>query len=249
MSNWSQVWDGISPCMELGVGDCVVWWDAWVTVIAASALFVAGVSAVVAFWGVLATTVSGVAVWKLGQQANRLAESGAEQVRLERIALEQAQEAERSRQSVIVLSYISAELAEIYPSIAAFAGNLRKENAEEKFVRDQIWRTVWAEDIGSLKVARMENALQQLHRLPSDLGGRIARILGDLDSLQQTMKYAASAVTDGVDPELRQIRESGLGMAFRKSAAASARAAADIAHCSLEASAVASTIADPPRRP
>ncbi len=31
--NWfSTVWNGISPCMEPGVGNCVVWWDAWAAI-------------------------------------------------------------------------------------------------------------------------------------------------------------------------------------------------------------------------
>lgn len=41
MSRLQQWWHGISPCMELGVGDCVVWWDAWAAVGTISAVVTA----------------------------------------------------------------------------------------------------------------------------------------------------------------------------------------------------------------
>lgn len=41
MSGLQQLWHGISPCMELGVGDCVVWWDAWAAVGTVLAVFTA----------------------------------------------------------------------------------------------------------------------------------------------------------------------------------------------------------------
>lgn len=41
MSALQQLWNGISPCMEPGVGDCVVWWDAWAAVGTVLAVFTA----------------------------------------------------------------------------------------------------------------------------------------------------------------------------------------------------------------
>ncbi|MBH1599619.1 hypothetical protein I5U56_02815 [Stenotrophomonas maltophilia] len=41
MGSLEQLWNGISPCMEPGVGDCVVWWDAWAAVGTILAVFTA----------------------------------------------------------------------------------------------------------------------------------------------------------------------------------------------------------------
>ncbi|MBH1778231.1 hypothetical protein I5W36_16565 [Stenotrophomonas maltophilia] len=41
MSQLQQLWNGISPCMEPGIGGCVVWWDAWAAVGTVLAVFTA----------------------------------------------------------------------------------------------------------------------------------------------------------------------------------------------------------------
>jgi len=70
MSALQQLWNGISPCMEPGVGDCVVWWDAWAVIAGASAAGVAIGALIVAWLGIGVTTASTFAVWKLGVAAN-----------------------------------------------------------------------------------------------------------------------------------------------------------------------------------
>ncbi|MHC1665790.1 hypothetical protein ACODUI_11660 [Stenotrophomonas geniculata] len=213
------------------------------------ALIVAFASLVVSFWGVLATIVSSIAVWKLGQKANSLAESGAEQVRLERRVLADEQATDRERQSVVVLSYISAELSSIYPSVAAISAKLNTEDAVELFVHNQQWRKVWADDFVELRTPRIESILNSLHRLPSDLGGRIGRILGDMQTLRDLLVSTASkGLDDEIDEDFRAQRERWLRTLYVAARGTATRAAADIAHCSLEASRVAAGIGDAPPR-
>lgn len=226
-----------------------MWWDAWAVGIAVLALVASFLSVVVAFWGVLATVVSSIAVWRLGQRANSLAESGAEQVRQEREVLAEVQAAESERQSQIVLSYIAAELTAIYPSVAALSEKLNSDNAMELFVFQQIWRKIWAEDLVQIKTGRIESTLQSLHRLPADLGIRIGRILGDVQTLRDIFVGTASkSLDEETDPDFRAKRESWLRTMYLTAKVTATRAAADIIHSSLEASLVASKIPDAPRR-
>ncbi|HEL4856824.1 TPA: hypothetical protein UL920_004169 [Stenotrophomonas maltophilia] len=249
MSWIGNLWRGVSPCMEPGVGDCVVWWDGWAVAVALCALLLATASLVVAFWGVLATVVSSIAVWRLGQRANFLAESGAEQVRIEREAIAAEQAEGRAREAVIVLSYISSELTAIYPSVGALAESLKSEGAEERFVHSKSLRKIWADDLGALTTPRIDSALQLLKGLPSDLGGRIARVLGDVRTLQEILKSVAPSDLDDVQNEdERAQRENWLRTLYRVAEITSSRAMADIAHCSIEAARAAHTIGDAPAR-
>lgn len=233
--------------MEPGVGDCVVWWDGWAVAVALVAVMLATASLVVAFWGVLATVVSSVAVWKLGQKANALAESGAEQVRIEREAIAAAVADEREREGVIVLSYISSELIAIFPSIAALAVSLEKDGAEDEFVKSKALRNVWADDLAAIKTPRIESTLQLLKGLPTDLGGRIARILGDVRTLQDVLKSVAPAEFGAPqDEEGRKQQESWLRTLYRVAQVTSSRSRSDISYCSLRAAAVAHAIGNAP---
>lgn len=242
-------WNGVSTCRELGVDGCVVWWEGWAAGAAVLALFVAITALVVAFWGVLATVISSIAVWRLGQKANHLAESGAEQVRIERDVLAEAQSAERAREEVIVLSYISAELSAIYPSIAALNAQLAQDGAAARFVDNQGWRQLWHDDVGELRTPRIESTLQLLYRLPSNMGGRIARILGDVQTIQEVLKSVAPTdLSLETNDEHRRLKESWLRTLYAVAKNASERAAADIAHCSLEATRASLTIGGVPPR-
>ncbi|MBH1486517.1 hypothetical protein I5U45_09720 [Stenotrophomonas maltophilia] len=247
MSWIGNLWRGVSPCMEPGVGDCVVWWDGWAVAVALFAALLATASLLVAFWGVLATIVSSIAVWKLGQKANDLAESGAEQVRIERKAVAEAQAEDRAREAVVVLSYISSELTAIFPSIAALAVSLEKDGAEDEFLNSKVLRNLWADDLAALKTPRIESALQLLKGLPTDLGGRIARILGDIRTLQDVLKSVAPAEF-GVarSEEERTQQETWLRTLYRVAQMTSARSRADIAYCSLRAAQVAHAVGDAP---
>lgn len=242
-----HLWGGISPCMTPGIGECVVWWEAWAVGVALLAVFVAFAALVVSFWGVIATVISSIAIWRLGQKANHLAESGAEQVRIERNALADMQVAEREREAVIVLSYISSELSAIYPSVAAMRTQLNQEGAEERFVTSMPWRKVWADDLGKLETPRMDSVLQLLYRLPSNMGRRVARVLGDVQTLQDIMKAtAAQGLTREDTEQERQVKERWLRTLYTSARHASERAAADIQFCTLEAARTSVTIGNIP---
>jgi len=229
-------WNGVSTCKELGVDGCVIWWEGWTVGVAILAVLVAIAALVIAFWGVLATVISSIAIWKLGQRANHLAESGAEQVRIERSALAELQSAERGREEVIVLSYISAELTSIYPSIAALSAQLAEDGSEARFIESQGWRKLWADDLYKLKTPRIESVLHLLYRLPSDMGGRIARILGDVQTVQDIFeRVAAEDLSVEESPENEGLNERWMRTLFITSKGASERASADIAYCSTQA--------------
>lgn len=51
-----SVWSGISPCMNLGVDGCVVWWEAWAAIAAGIAAAVTGVLGYMTFRLGVATT-------------------------------------------------------------------------------------------------------------------------------------------------------------------------------------------------
>lgn len=241
--NW---WKGVSTCENLGVDGCVVWWEGWAVGVAALAVFIAVASLVVAFWGALATVISSIAIWRLGQKANHLAESGAEQVRIERTALAEMQSAERAREAVIVLSYISAELSAIYPSVAAFSAQMGEDGAEARFVDSQTWRKLWDDDVSKLRTPRIESTLQLLYRLPSDLGGRIARVLGDVQTIQQILKSVSPVDLSREEEQYRELKERWMRTLYRAAKNASERAKADIAHCSMEATRASLTIGGAP---
>ncbi|MGE8283672.1 MAG: hypothetical protein ACN6PX_07400 [Stenotrophomonas lactitubi] len=247
MSWIGNFWRGVSPCMEPGVGDCVVWWDGWAVAVALFAAVLATASLVVAFWGVLATVVSSIAVWKLGQRANSLAESGAEQVRLEREAIAAVKAEEREREAVIVLSYISSELTALFPSVAALAIQLAEDGSEERFTHFIEIRRIWADDVNALKAPRIESCLQRLNLLPSDLGVRISRILGDVRTLQDVLTSVAAESPGGArSDDERANRERWLRTLFNVAKVMSARARADLAYCSLEAARTSHGIGAPP---
>lgn len=51
-----SLWSGISPCMNLGVDGCVVWWEAWAAIAAGGAALVTGVLGYVTYRLAVATT-------------------------------------------------------------------------------------------------------------------------------------------------------------------------------------------------
>ncbi|MBN4936493.1 hypothetical protein JY409_00255 [Stenotrophomonas maltophilia] len=51
-----SLWSGISPCMNLGVDGCVVWWEAWAAIAAGIAAAVTGVLGYMTFRLGVATT-------------------------------------------------------------------------------------------------------------------------------------------------------------------------------------------------
>lgn len=51
-----SLWSGFSPCMNLGVDGCVVWWEAWAAVAAGGAALVTGVLGYVTYRLAVATT-------------------------------------------------------------------------------------------------------------------------------------------------------------------------------------------------
>ena len=193
---------GFSPCMELGVDGCVVWWDAWVVVLASMALMMSIAAFIVAWWGVIATAASGYAVWRLGKHANHLAESGSRSAQIERESQAAVRRSEREKEEKILLAYVRAELDSIYPSIAVFAQRLDEPGSQENFVTDFEYRAYWAGDFSELQTPRLESCLGRLHQLPSVTGTRLARILGDIQTIASILtKSKDFKITPGDDPD------------------------------------------------
>lgn len=165
MASWEQLWNGISPCMELGVGECVVWWDAWGVVVAT-------IAAVIAAIGLIVTAASALAVFWLGKQANAIANSAHE-----------VAAASRYREGQFILVYLYSEILDAHSSVEAWLTHV--ERVRNVFLilnnqqREDVLRIVY-----DVAMPKAEEIFDRLHVLEPEVGKRLARVLGTVRLLK-----------------------------------------------------------------
>lgn len=160
-------WKAVFRCEQLGVDNCVVWWDAVAAVGAAAGVFVTALSAFAVYW--------------LGRQAHSLAKTAHDaQKEYER---RRAQEilAEQVREEVVTLAYCCAELDELDVRLAGING-LFAVNAKS-FVEYKDDRAYLAKTCEKLVTARLEKMLPRMHVLPEKTGIELARLLAHCSRL------------------------------------------------------------------
>lgn len=207
MSALQQLWNGISPCMEPGVGDCVVWWDAWGVAVAFAALAVGCVNVVVA-------VLAAIAVYWLGKQANALATASSEAQRLEDGRRKKQSDDEQNRERSVALAYCCAELNELKIHLGVLASYMqpRGKAAKDAFVSDQVMRTSLYELTKKLQTSRLESMLPRLHALPEETGVDLGLLLGSCGQLCTQLKIAAETASPAMfsDPKQQKRRREYL---------------------------------------
>jgi hypothetical protein len=193
--------------MEPGVGDCVVWWDAWGFFVSLAALVAAGLTVVV-------TAVSAIAVFSLGSRANELA------LAAQRIAREQREErrdkeaAERETEEVVMLYYLASEIASLHTQLAWLDAETRPGG---RFAKENIWTLSKLRDELAdspqlkLETDRIVSLLPRLHAVRPAVGLRCARLAGDCAEIQ----IVGGDLRDKLGPSSAQLlATTGVGADF-----------------------------------
>ncbi|WP_141098710.1 hypothetical protein [Stenotrophomonas pavanii] len=224
MSGLQQLWNGISPCMEPGVADCVVWWDAWAVVVAILGVVVATVSVGVA-------ALAAFAVFVLGQKANEVAQVGLTNGLEERRRLNAESQAERQREEQVLLCFLSGELAHIRVRVGAM---LRLLNgavfSRDQFVSTPDIRARLEAKAGEITMNKLSSVISRLHAVQPKTGMRLARLAGDISSIQREVRVYAGIHWEpdkDDDPGLAKEKIEGLGTGFDSIKRLVVRAAGD----------------------
>lgn len=225
MSSWEQLWDGMSPCMEPGIGDCVVWWDAWAVAVA-----VLGIS--VAALGVLVAGVSAAAVFWLGKQANSVATVGLNNGIAERDRLNDEADARMDREEKVLLCFLSAELEQARVKMNTVNHLLHSEEFNiDAFVDNPKLREVLADSARQVKLEKLHSVVGRLHAIRASTGMRLGRLAGDVAVLQRNLSDLAlvNCKPDGQKAERVEQKKELLRSGHAAMGEIAARAASDSA--------------------
>lgn len=193
MSALEQLWNGVSPCMEPGIGDCVVWWDAWAVVVAVLGVFVATI-------GILVAGVSAFAVFWLGRQANLVAKVGLDNGVAERDRLSDEADRQRGREEKVLLCFLSAELDVARLKMGTLNELLQSVHCEvEAFVGNAKMRGVLAEKAAEVSLEKLHSVIGRLHAIQASTGMRLGRLAGDVPVLQRHLRDLANVSIADVD--------------------------------------------------
>lgn len=185
-------WNGFSPCTQLGVGDCVVWWDAWAVIATLLAACVAALALYVAWLTLIVGTGSTIAVWHLGRVANeanmhsaKIAESEAK-ARADHVCDEK----------LLILTLINLEMSEAATDVRWAVEYVLVD--ESPFVSGSL-KGAFSEL--SRIFARNDYSVAQqlvarLHFLGRQLAGRVARILSVRTRIVASLEAGESAGTE-----------------------------------------------------
>lgn len=197
--------EGFSPCLELGVNGCVVWWEAWAAIAAIVAL-------VVAFFTMLLTGLSAAAVFLLGQKTNRLAALAHDLQRKNTSAKDEELRKEQLREEAVALAYTGTELADLAIALSGIVALLGPGMSIElqNFIDRKNSRHFLAGMTQKLETNRLERLLPRLHALPTDNGLKLASLLGMCHSLVSRCKAHAelkspAEIDEGVERDERRI--------------------------------------------
>lgn len=195
-------WNAVFRCEQLGVDDCVVWWDAIAAVASVGAMFV--------------TAVSAIAVFFLGVQANALASAAQSAQRMAKIREDQRAGDEQAREKSVTLAYCGAELRELRIHLGFIATKMESEDAipEHVFVAEQAEREKLSKASELLVTERLQVMLPRLHALPDGVGVELAQLLGGCQQLIVELRIAAGAgspesIADPDKAEMRRARLAG----------------------------------------
>ncbi|MCU1085577.1 hypothetical protein [Stenotrophomonas maltophilia] len=197
----TTIWSGASPCMTLGQGDCVVWWDAW-------AVLTAVVGTSVAMVGVVVSGVSAYAVFWLGKQANSVAKVGLKNGIDERERLNSEAKAERVREEKVLLCFLSAELDAARVRMNTLDTLFRSDQCTvEEFVNNPHMRKVFAQRAAGVRLEKLHSVVGRLHAIQASTGMRLSRLAGDVSVLQRYLDELANVDTDQASEELERKKE------------------------------------------
>ncbi len=182
--------DGIFRCEQLGVDDCVVWWDALAAASASASVVVALGALAIAWIGIAVGAASAIAVWKLGLEANRLAHAPAEEAR------EQA-----GRERVVLLSALYGELINVSSVAGAWHEAVVHFGIDHLLDNDES-RENCADSLGDIDMPLARSVIGRLHVLPANESSTLARCLGLVSVLHMSVDTLKSnrrgAHKDGV---------------------------------------------------
>ncbi|MCI1075391.1 hypothetical protein MOQ07_13190 [Stenotrophomonas maltophilia] len=175
-------WDAVFRCEELGVADCVVWWDA--------------IAALASVGAVVVAVVSAIAVFFLGIQANALAAAAQSAQRMAKVREDQRAEAEQDREKSVALAYCCAELRELETHLGFIAEKMESKDAvpEHVFTENQAARKYLSDASDRLVTDCLKVILPRLHALPDDAGVELAQLLGGCQQLIVELHVAADAM-------------------------------------------------------
>lgn len=184
--------EGISQCWPLGE-NCHVWWEAWDTMIGAGAVAIGLLALLASCIGILVTAASAVAVYWLGRQAHKLAESAQLEGTRQRTEDAKVLIAERKREEQVMLCFLQAELQELSSSAGSIKDTLvHPLIGKKKFVGDFESRKQISELSSWFSTDRIESCQPRLHAIPASTGLRLANLLGSCHFVR--MRFAELAV-------------------------------------------------------
>lgn len=193
MSVLQQLWNGISPCMEPGVGDCVVWWDAWAVIAGASAVAIAIGALIVAWLGIGVTTASAFAVWKLGIAANsasnkatRIAAGEARRSRNESVRRVFREETEE----LLVLIQVHGEVSLALGVAKNVVRNLEGGGlGKQLFLTDKQFRRAVFDDTSRLDFPMVASAMDRMHFVDRKISGSLLRATSVAKLAKETYRF------------------------------------------------------------
>ncbi|MBN5027954.1 hypothetical protein JY419_00725 [Stenotrophomonas maltophilia] len=163
----AQIWSGMSPCMTPGLGDCVVWWDAW--------------AALAASVGVITTLALGAATVYLAVSANRTSHS-AMGVALR--GVENQEKATRAERTLILIR-VQAEVASV-ATVCDEIGKRLTQAAFEELVSSEQARWVLHELVKMLRLPVTDSLTPRLYNLAGKESAYLARSLGACETLRES---------------------------------------------------------------
>ncbi len=165
--DWAQLWKGMSPCTSPGVGDCVVWWEAW--------------AAVGALLGVAATLFLGVFTLALGRAANRAASLA---VIIADAELNR-QKLRDTKEGLLVLVQIAGELAVTMNKVRGIMERLEDRGVRENIVAQGRSLRWLRQELEGIAFPVVRGAIDRLHYLDLAHAGRLLRAMATLETCKE----------------------------------------------------------------
>lgn len=178
-----SVMDGVIQCWPLAK-TCEVWWEAYTAWAALTTTVVAFGALAVAWLSVGVTTISALAVWRLGREANRLA-----------LAPTAAAEEERRRERIVILSVLYGELMRMSSDAMTWYSLVEKFGIDHMLDTEGS-RLVAAENLSTIDMPMTKSVIGRLHALPADESSRLARCLGIVSVLHASADALKDAGRD-----------------------------------------------------
>ncbi|MDT3457398.1 hypothetical protein ROV96_19325 [Stenotrophomonas pavanii] len=178
-----SILEGVFQCSPLS-GTCEVWWEAFAAVAGVLSVSVAAGALLVAWLGVGVSFLAAFAVWRLGAEANRLASAPAK-----------AAEVERGRERTVLLSALYGELLRVSSDAGAWHGLAREFGVDHLLDTEQS-RLAAAAALEDIDMPLTKSLLSRLHVLPTSESSRLARCLGIVSVLHESVETMKAADRD-----------------------------------------------------